>query len=218
MKVAYKIVNRNTGEWQRQRMIVTGGWIAVGDNDILTGLVFKWMFGACEPSWLDIQNRVCKGFIPGVYADSESNWTMAISTAFEKRWPASTPEIAAWVRGEFGQNAPGIIVWDDPKVEFGHDATLMTRPAVACNQSKVKVDIAPIPQIAIDGTAISLTWEQARYLDVLIKHGDWMSDSEYRRDHGSENDRPDRWRKALSPIVQTSIETDRKKGSRWKMA
>ncbi len=85
--------------------------------------------------------------------------------------------------------------------------------------NKLKVTTDDHPQIVLeDGNAIALKYDAAVYLEALIDFGDWMSDPEYKAKHGSENDRPERWRKQLPPEVLARIETDRRKGSRWRLA
>ena len=85
-------------------------------------------------------------------------------------------------------------------------------------QATAVVTLGDHPQIVFDGNAIALKYETAVWLKTLIDCGDWMSDSEYKAKHGSENDRPERWRKQLPPEVLDRIETDRRKGSRWRLA
>ncbi len=83
---------------------------------------------------------------------------------------------------------------------------------------KPTVTLGDHSHVMIDGVPIPLQPDAAAWLKVLIDHGDWLSDGEYIREHGSENDRPDRWRKKLPPEVKSRIETNIKKGSRWKLA
>ena len=85
-------------------------------------------------------------------------------------------------------------------------------------QSIPVVTLGDNPQIVLDGNAVALKYDAAVWLKALIDCGDWMSGPEYRTKHGSENDRPDRWRKDLPPKVRDRIETDRRKGSRWRLA
>ena len=86
-------------------------------------------------------------------------------------------------------------------------------------QTKSIVTLGDHPQIVLeDGNPIALDYETAVWLKTLIDCGDWMSDPEYRVKHGSENDRPDRWRKKLPQVVLARIQTDRRKGSRWRLA
>lgn len=76
-----------------------------------------------------------------------------------------------------------------------------------------KITLGENPQIILgDHTPIALTFEQAEYLKALCDSGDWMSSSEFRI--GS---RPDRIRSGLPRDVLKHIETDRRKGSRWKL-
>lgn len=89
-------------------------------------------------------------------------------------------------------------------------------------QSIPVVTLGDHPQIILgsggDEKTIPLKYETAVWLKALIDCGDWMSDPEFKKNHGSENDRPDRWRKDLPPEVLARVETIRSKGSRWRLA
>ena len=71
-------------------------------------------------------------------------------------------------------------------------------------------------QIVINGLAFALVFEQAQYLDTLIKRGDWMSKGDYDRILGNGSDsRPDRIKNGLPPDVKSHIRTEKSKGSKW---
>ena len=108
--------------------------------------------------------------------------------------------------------------------EFSDELRLV-RHEVMRRRTEFVVNVAPSlvtlgdhPQIVLDGNAIALKYEAAVWLKELIDCHDWMSDPEYKAKHGSENDRPDRRRKQLPSEVLARIETDTRKGSRWRLA
>ena len=89
---------------------------------------------------------------------------------------------------------------------------------------KPTVKLGKNPQILLDGNAIALTFEQARWLKALIDAGDWMSDSTYKRENNTStykrenntpNSRPDRLRKRRQVEILAHVET-KNIGSRWK--
>ena len=98
-----------------------------------------------------------------------------------------------------------------------HDV-MRRRAALIVNVAPSLVTLGDHPQIVLDGKDIALKYDAAVYLKALIDCGDWMSDPEFKAKLGSENDRPDRWRKQLPPEVRARIETDIRKGSRWRLA
>lgn len=80
-----------------------------------------------------------------------------------------------------------------------------------------RVSINPA-QIMLDGTPYLLSTSEAMYLQALIDHDDWMSDSDFRKLHPEvgESARPDKWRKAMPDAIKAHLQTDRRRGTRWK--
>lgn len=121
-KIAIRIVNRNTGDWKLLRYIVSGEWIKAGAvKGSLAGPIFNYISQSCDPTWFPIEGRAISA-ASGIDIHTEHDWTLAITEAAEKRWPASVEAIGEYVRNHC---APADIRRDGNPAT-GRDATLQT--------------------------------------------------------------------------------------------
>ncbi len=192
--------------------------------------VGAWAFDDLRPALIDILDVVFRTGIPDPIASPQ--------------YTSAEVEARARIAAEFGAIPDGPDQWRQIATELHlHDAATAaldddfavrignairdrrasgTRPdrngRTNTRRSMPVVTLDDHPQIVLDGIPIALRDDAAVWLKALIDCGNWMSDREYKAKHGSENDRPDRWRKKLPPAVLARIETQKSKGSRWRLA
>ncbi len=197
-KLAYKITNHTTGEWIRQRYILSGQF--VGDP------LKRYCAAQCPPDWFSTDS-LNEG--PGIRVATEPNeWILAITDAGDQLRLGSDRDL--WLLWINECNAPACIIKDG--TESGRDAVPHSNTA---DPIRTTVTLGNHPQIDLDGKTIALKYETAVWLKSLIDCRDWMSGPEFNRQHPElgGNVRADRLE--IPAVVKEHVVCQTGKGSRW---